>query len=235
METVTEDVTVGDRVAVYTRPAGAGRWPGVVMLHEAFGINDVLRRQAQRLASAGYLVVAPDLLGEGPRFGCIKRALQSLVARQGRPFEVISEAREWVAGQRECSGKVGVIGFCLGGGFALVVAADDFDAASVNYGMIPDDVAELLRGSCPIVGSYGAKDRTSSKVMKLAAALEAQHVDYDLKVYRKAGHSFLNDAPVGPVLLRPLMKITGAGPEPESAQHAWGRIESFFSRHLTGS
>ena len=137
METQTEDVTIGDREAVLSRPTGAGRWPGVVMLHEAFGINDVLRRQADRLASAGYLVVAPDLLGEGPRFGCMKRAFQALTARQGRPFEVISQARSWVAERRECNGKVGVIGFCMGGGFALVVAADGFDAASVNYGMIP--------------------------------------------------------------------------------------------------
>ena len=149
METQTEDVTVGDRLAVVSRPAGAGRWPGVVMLHEVFGINDVLRRQAERLASAGYLVVAPDLLGEGPRFGCMKRAFQALTARQGRPFEVISQTREWVSRQRECSGKVGVIGFCMGGGFALVVAPDGFDAASVNYGMIPDDVDEVLRGCLP--------------------------------------------------------------------------------------
>ena len=222
METQTEDVTIGDRVAVLSRPTGAGRWPGVVMLHEAFGINDVLRRQADRLASAGYLVVAPDLLGEGPRFGCMKRAFQALTARQGRPFEVISEARSWVAERRECNGKVGVIGFCMGGGFALVVAADGFDAASVNYGMIPEDVDEVLRGACPIVGSYGAKDRMSAAVPKLAAALESQGVDYDLKIYRTAGHSFLNDAPVGPVLARPLMKIAHVGPDPEAADARLG-------------
>lgn len=232
METISQDVTVDDRTVVYTRPAGAGRWPAVVMLHEVFGINDVIRRQAERLASAGYLVVAPDLLGEGPRFGCVKRTFQSLTSRQGRPFEVISQARQWVAGQRECSGRVGVIGFCMGGGFALVVAADGFDAASVNYGQIPDDVDEVLRGSCPIVGSYGGRDRLAASVPRLAAALEGQQVDYDLKIYRSAGHSFLNDAPVGPLLARPLMKIAHVGPDPEAAAHAWQRIEAFFERHL---
>ena len=234
METQSTEVTIGDRQCVYVRPAGAGRWPGVVMLHEAFGINDVLRRQAARLASAGFVVAAPDLLGEGSRFGCMKRAFQSLTSRQGRPFEVISEARTWLADQQECSGKVGVIGFCMGGGFALLVASDGFDAASVNYGMIPDDVDEVLRGACPIVGSYGGKDRTSAAVPKLAAALEAQQIDYDLKIYRNAGHSFLNDAPVGPVLARPLMKIAHVGPEPDSAADAWRRIEAFFGRHLRG-
>lgn len=69
MDTISEDVSVDDRVVVFARPGGAGRWPGVVMLHEAYGINDVLRRQAERLASAGYLVAAPDPLGEGPRLG----------------------------------------------------------------------------------------------------------------------------------------------------------------------
>lgn len=232
METVTEDVTIDDRVAVHTRPAGAGRWPGVVMLHEGYGINEVLRRQAQRLAAAGYLVVAPDLLGEGQRYEALKSALESLTVRQGPPFEVIAQARTWLIGQRECNGKIGVIGFGLGGGYAMAVAGSGFDAAAVNYGVVPDNADEVLRGACPIVGSYGAKDRLSSGVTKLAAALEAQQVDYDLKVYRKAGHSFLNDTPVGPVLLRPLMKVAGVGPEPESAEHAWGRIESFFGRHL---
>jgi carboxymethylenebutenolidase len=69
-------------------------------------------------------------------------------------------------------------------------------------------------------------------VPKLAAALESQGIDYDLKIYRTAGHSFLNDAPVGPVLARPLMKIAHVGPDPEAATHAWRRIESFFGRHL---
>ncbi|BAK34654.1 putative hydrolase [Microlunatus phosphovorus NM-1] len=234
METVTEDVTIGDRMAVSARPAGAGRWPGVVMLHEGYGINEVLRRQAQRLASAGYLVVAPDLLGDGQRYDALKSALESLTARQGTPFEVIAQSRTWVIDRRECNGKVGVIGFGLGGGYALAVAGSGFDAAAVNYAVIPEDAIELLRGSCPIVGSYGAKDRLSGGITKLAAALEEHQIDYDLKVYRRAGHSFLNDVPVGPVLLRPMMKIASVGPEPESAKHAWGRIESFFGRHLRG-
>ena len=232
METTTEDVTIGDRSAVYTRPAGAGRWPGVVMLHEGYGINDVLRQQAQRLASAGYLVIAPDLLGNGQRYEALKGALESLTTREGTQFEVIDQARGWVLSQRECHGKIGVIGFGLGAGYALAVAGSGFDAAAVNYAVIPDDADDLLRGACPIVGSYGAKDRLSGGVTKLASALEAQQIDYDLKVYRKAGHSFLNDTAAGPVLLRPLMKIAGVGPEPESAAHAWGRIESFFGRHL---
>ena len=75
-----------------------------------------------------------------------------------------------------------------------------FDAASVKLlGMIPAAVDDVLRGSCPIISSYGAKDRMSAAVPKLAAALESQGIDLDLKIYRTAGHSFLNDAPVGPV------------------------------------
>ncbi len=232
MNTRSEEREIDGRTVVIARPDGDGPWPGVVMLHEAFGIDDVLRRQADRLASAGYLVAAPDLFGEGFRLGCMISTIRAYAARRGRPFEVIDAVRRWLANGRDCTGRVGVIGFCLGGGFALLVAGRGFDAAAVNYGQIPADVDVLLRGSCPIVGSYGERDGLVNQVPRLEAALITNDIPYDLQTYPTAGHSFLNDAPNGPWLARRVAPVFGVGPDPVAAADAWQRIEAFFAEHL---
>lgn len=232
METVTEERRLDDRRLLVTRPRAAGPWPGVVMLHEIFGIDDVLRRQAHRLASAGYVVHCPDLLGDGPRLRCVIAMFRSFQARRGRPFQLIQAAREGAAADPACTGRVGVIGFCVGGGFALLVAPTGFDASAVNYGPVPDDVDAVLSGSCPMVASYGGRDRLVKDVPRLTGALESAGVPHDVRVYPNAGHSFLNDAANGPVWARPLARIAHVGPEPASAADAWRRIEAFFAEHL---
>lgn len=233
METVAIDTRLEGRLAVLVRPAGPGPWPGVVMVHEAWGLDDVLRRQADRLASAGFVVLAPDLHGDGSRLRCMRALFAALRARSGPPFDLLRAAREQLLDDRHVNGRVGVIGFCLGGGFALLLSADGFDASAVNYGMVPDDVEEVLRGACPVVASYGGRDRQLvEEVPRLTAALEANDVPHDVQVYPTAGHSFLNDAPNGPLLLRPLLRVGHVGPDPAAAQDAWRRIEAFFGTHL---
>ena len=153
METHAEDTQIDGRTVVVVRPIQQGRWPGVVMLHEIFGIDDVLRRHAQRLASAGYIVYAPDFLGDGPWLRCIRSAFRALKARSGKPFDVLEAARQRLREDARCDGKVGVIGFCMGGGFALLLSADGYDASAVNYGPIPDDIEDVAARACPIVAS----------------------------------------------------------------------------------
>ena len=203
------------------------------MLHEGWGIDDVLRRQADRLASAGYLVHAPDLLGEGSWLHCIRIVFKAFQARSGKPFDLIESCRSELKADPDCTGKVGVIGFCMGGGFALLLSADGFDAASVNYGPVPSDIGELAARSCPIVASYGGKDWTTNRVPALRESLRTYDVPHDVEVYPAAGHSFLNDKPNGPLLFRPVAKLAHAGPEPVSAADAWRRIEAFFAAHLS--
>ncbi|RFA16828.1 carboxymethylenebutenolidase [Subtercola boreus] len=218
-------------------PAGEGPWPAVVMVHEAFGLTEVMKRQVERMAAAGFLVLMPDLFVDGGPRKCLRATFRAITSGHGRVWIDVEAARSYLVGREDCTGRVGVLGFCMGGGFALVAAADrGFDVASVNYGRLPRDLDDALIGACPIVGSYGGRDNTlRGAAAKLDAALEARGIPHDVTEYPAAGHSFLNDAPTGPAALRPLMKaIMGAGPEPEAAADAWARIDAFFGLHLAG-
>lgn len=217
------------------RPEGVGPWPGVVLIHEIFGVDDVIRRHAQRLARAGYLTLAIDLYSAGGTARCVISTMRSLFRGSGRAYRDIETARTWLRDHPEGTSKVGVLGFCMGGGFALATANTGFDVAAVNYGQLPRDLEGILADACPIVGSYGAKDRTLRDVAsKLDHALDAADVARDIKEYGGAGHAFMNDAAVGPRPLRPLLKISGMGPEPAAAADAWRRIEEFFAARLSG-
>ncbi|GGJ12981.1 dienelactone hydrolase family protein [Paenarthrobacter histidinolovorans] len=216
-------------------PRGEGPFPGVVMIHEAFGLNDVMLRQADRLAAAGYLTIAVDLYSDGGTRRCLVATMRSLLSGGGRAFTDVAIAREWLRSDDRCTGKVGVIGFCMGGAFALLVANDGFDAASVNYGQLPRDLDSALLGACPVVANYGGKDRTlPGAAAKLEQSLTSLGVEHDVKEFPTAGHAFMNDAPVGPKLLRPLMRVMGIKPDPASAPEAWQRIEEHFAKHLAG-
>ncbi|WP_375422818.1 dienelactone hydrolase family protein [uncultured Friedmanniella sp.] len=233
METVATDIRLGERAAVVVRPTTGEGWPGVVMIHEIWGVDDELRRQADRLAAAGFVVMAPDMFGEGPRLRCMISVFKALRARSGPAFDLIGRARDELRADAQTSDKVGVLGFCMGGGFALLMGSDGFDASSVNYGMIPEDVSDVLRGSCPVVASYGGRDTQLVKqVPRLQAALVDLGIPHDLEVYPTAGHSFLNQQNNAPVLVRPLLRLGHAGPEPAAAADAWRRIEAFFGEHL---
>ena len=220
--------------AYVARPDGDGPWPGVVVIHEAFGPDDVMRRQADRLAAAGYLVVLPDLYSDGGAARCVLGTFRALVSGRGKPFVDIDTARRWLLDQPDCTGKVGVIGFCMGGGFAVLTAARGFDVSSVNYGPLPFRLEPALTGSCPMVVSYGRKDlSTRGSANRLARTLSDLHVPHDVKEYPTAAHSFLNDAMTGPALLQPVLRVTGFRPEPEAARDAWQRIEAFFAEYLS--
>lgn len=215
------------------RPEGPGPWPGVVVIHEIFGLDDVTRRHAERLARAGYLTLALDLYSAGGAPRCLVSTMRAMFTGRGRAFEDIATARRWFVDSPECTGKVGVIGFCMGGAFALLSASTGFEVASVNYGQLPKDVDAALSDACPVVGSYGGRDRTlRDAAAKLDAALTRAGVVHDVKEYPDAGHAFLNDAMAGPRPLRPLLRVAGMGPEPASAADAWRRIEEFFARFL---
>ena len=218
----------------FVLPAGEGPWPGVVLVHEAFGINDVMRRQAERFARVGYIALMPNLFTEGGARKCLNQTFRELNSGTGRSFADIESARQFLVARQDCTGEVGIIGFCMGGGFALAAASLGFGVASANYARLPKEIDLSLAAACPIVGSYGGTDSSlRGAAKKLDDSLTRLDIDHDVKEYPDAGHSFLNDAESGPPALRFLMKrILGAGPNPEAATDAWQRIDAFFAEHL---
>jgi carboxymethylenebutenolidase len=215
-------------------PADHGTaWPGVVVIHEVFGLNDDIRRKADEFAAHGYLAIAPDLYQGKSWPGCVRKAFTQLRAGSGQAFDVLDATRAVLAGRPDCTGNVGVIGFCLGGGFALLCAPrPGFAVASVNYGDVPADAEKALAGSCPIVGSFGARDVGGTKAPeRLQRALVALEVKHDVHVYPESGHRFMSRASGFGGVLAKMMRMDYNA---RDAADSWRRIFAFFDTELRG-
>jgi carboxymethylenebutenolidase len=210
---------------------GAGPWPGVVVIHEAFGLNADIRGKADQMAAHGYVALAPDLYEHKAWIRCIRSAFTQLRAQSGPAFETLDAARSFLAGRADCTGHTGVIGFCMGGGFALLCATrDGFSVAAINYGEVPKDAEAALAGACPVVGSFGARDLMgTSHPERLRHALTVLQIPHDVEVYPGSGHRFMSPSSgVGGAVA----KLTRMSYQPADAASAWQRIYAFFGKHL---
>jgi carboxymethylenebutenolidase len=226
-------ITGGTVPGYLALPAGDGPWPGVVVIHEIFGLSDDTRRKADELAAHGYLALAPDLFEGRPFIRCIRGAFRQLKAGSGPAFTVLEAGRDYLTARQDCSGKTGVIGFCMGGGFALLCAPrDGFAAAAVNYGDVPDDAESVLAGACPVVGSYGGRDKAipTKQPERLQRALTVLEIPHDIKVYPGSGHRFMSESSGA---LGVFAKVTGMSYQRHDAADAWERIYAFFGRYLS--
>lgn len=235
MPVQTEEIAAGPLRAYLALPDGPGPHPGALVLHELMGLNDDMRRIARRFAENGYAALAPDLLSHGNKALCLTRVLTDVFVRgcRGRTLDDIVTVRHALAAHPEVDpSRVAVCGFCAGGGFALMMATKSgVQAASVNYGAVPKERAEL-DGLCPVVASYGADDKVfAPQGERLKEHLEALGVPHDYKSYQGAGHSFMSwdNVPGWMSVLPSPMKVGYSEP---AAEDAWTRILAFFAEHV---
>lgn len=230
-----DDPRGGELTGVLGVPDGPGPFMPLVVVHELFGIDDAMRDHLERLRGMGYLVLMPNLYSRGSARRCLVATFRALRSGVGVAFDDIEAARRLLLERDDATERAGVIGFCMGGGFALLLAgAGGYGAASVNYGMLPADLDDTLDGACPVVGTFGGLDLTlRGAAAKLEAALVARDIEHDVVEYPEAGHAFLNALPNGTRLARitmgPMLRL---GYKPDEAADAWARIDTFFQRTL---
>ncbi|HEY1834102.1 MAG TPA: dienelactone hydrolase family protein [Solirubrobacteraceae bacterium] len=216
--------------------SGSGSLPGVVVLHESFGLNDDVRRIAARFADAGYGAIAPSLYSHGRRIVCLSRVMLDMVRGTfAREVADVCAVRDALAAREEIDAtRIAVAGFCQGGGFALIAGSEGgFSAAAVNYGDVPESRAKL-DGLCPVVASYGGRDRMFGRDMaaRLDGHLQALGVPGDVKVYDGAGHSFFNQHEGWQGWLARLPTPMSVGYDEAAAEDGWRRMLAFFSEHV---
>ncbi len=230
----THDV---DLPAYLARPEGDGPFPGVVVIHEINGLDDNAKEKARRFAEGGYVALAPDLYkGAGPF--CILRTLTSSFTGSGVAYRYLDAAREYLAALPDVRfDRIGVAGFCMGGGFAVFWAAGaGVQAAAPFYGYVPRN-GRRLDGICPVVGGWGKRDNWfGSWGDRLVGHLEAGGMaaeDIDVVTYPGVGHGFMNVEGSPPWYSTKWPMYVGY--DESAADDSWRRVLAFFEAHLAAS
>lgn len=208
--------------------------PGLLILHEILGLNDDIRRIAGRFADEGYVALAPDIFaGRGPMPICIVRTVADVTRGHGPAADDMLAARDWLAARSDVDGaRIGVVGFCMGGGFALLLGAiGDFKVAAPYYGEVYPH-AERYRDICPVVGGWGARDMVFARKGRLLKQhLKELGVPHDVEIYDDAGHSYMSRHKPWMMALAPLTPLRARYHE-QAAEDSWRRMLSFFRAHL---
>ncbi len=228
--TIQMDTPAGPIDALLDVPDGQGPFPGVVVIHDAIGYGPDKEAVNDHIAAAGYIAITPNLFARGGRARCVPKVMRELLTQRAGPAQDdILAARDHVLSLPQCSGKVGIAGFCMGGQFALVMSPKGFGASAPFYGTpLPRHLDQALDGACPVVASFGSRDPLGMGApSKLQRVLERKAIPNDVKVYPRAGHSFANKLPA-----QPLLRITGFGYNQAATQDAWARVFAFFREHL---
>ncbi|CAN5696628.1 dienelactone hydrolase family protein [soil metagenome] len=203
--------------------SSGNEYPGVVVVHEFFGLNDNIRGVANRLTGEGYAALAVDLFAGRKRTLCMARFIKGMLtdSLDHGAIRDLKASLSYLAGFEEVDpARLGAVGFSLGGSFVNAWACTDdrLKVVASYYGMNPRPL-EAVQHSCPVVGSYPEKDFTGAQARKLEQELESHGVARDIKVYPEARHSFFNEN-------RPRVH------DPEASDDSWRRTLEFFDRHI---
>jgi carboxymethylenebutenolidase len=203
-------------------PDGPGPHPGVVVIHEAYGLNDNIKDITRRFADEGYVALAVDLLSDRNRAVCMARYMAGMLLGSVNRYGIndLKSALTFLAKNRDVDARrMGAIGFCMGGSFAIAWACTDsrLKAIAPFYAVNPRPM-ELVSRLCPVVGSYPEQDFTARAGRKLDGALTQHNIAHDVKVYSGAHHSFFNES--------------GGSYDRAAAEDSWARVLKFFGEQI---
>lgn len=222
-ETVSYPGSRGTVKGYLARPAGAAKAPGVIVIHENRGLHPHIRDVARRAAVAGYVALAPDLMSAIGGTPASEDEARTRFAQVEAPVALADALASigYLRSRSDAAGRVGVVGFCWGGGIAARMAASgaDLQAAVVFYGVAPP-LGEVPAIKAPLLLHYaGLDERVNATVPPFEAALQAAAKSYALHRYEGANHAFHNDT-------------AGARYDAAAARLAWSRTVEFLERTL---
>jgi carboxymethylenebutenolidase len=210
----------------FAKPKGTqGNLPGLIVIQEWWGLNDNIRAMTRRLAGEGYQALAVDLYG-GAVANTPDEAMKLMNASmQNRAAgeDNVRQAAAWL--EKKGAQKLGVIGWCFGGGWSLgttLLMPDKIDATAIYYGHLETDPKKLSVIKNPVLGAFGAEDKSIpvDTVRQFESVLKKQGTPVDIKIYEGAGHAFANSS--------------GGNYRAEAAKDAWQRTTAFFAKNLKG-
>src|SRR5437016_13680981 len=200
------------------RPEGDGPFPGIVIIHEIFGLNENMKDISRRFADQGYVALAVDLFAGRNRAVCMFRFMGNLLLNSLHNDTIpdLKASLTFLSYQPGVDdARLGAVGYCMGGSFAIAWActAVRLKAIAPYYAANPRPLEAVAR-LCPVVGSYPDMDFTTKQGQKLDVELERYQVPHDIKIYTGAKHSFFND--------------TSRNYNASAAQDSWGRVLALF-------
>jgi carboxymethylenebutenolidase len=213
----------GDMRGYLAVPAKAGKAPGVVVFHENRGLNPYIEDVTRRVAAAGYVAFAPDALAPVGGYPGNEDKAREMFNKLEQPkvIENLMGAYPVLKGRAECNGKIGAVGFCMGGLYTNVMATrfPDLRAAVPFYGPPPPNLADVAKIKAPMLVQLAENDNfVNSKWPGLEEALKANKVSYTMRMYPGTQHGFHND--------------TTPRYDEAAAKLAWQRTLDFFELHL---
>jgi carboxymethylenebutenolidase len=205
------------------KPAAGTGFGAVLVIHENRGLNAHIEDVARRLALAGFVALAPDLLSVAGGTPANEDEARNMIQKLDRPTAVADAVAgvAWLRQQPDANRKIGAVGFCWGGGMVNQLAAADptLDAAVVYYGAQPDP-ADAAKIRAPMMLHYaGLDERIDAGIPAFRAALDKAGVSYEIYLYEGANHAFNNDT-------------SPARYDADAAKLAWDRTIAFFAAKL---